>query len=98
MDYQLIAQGVRVLSTEALPAVVSSTKIFANAPAATRFATLTVRGGTLVINFNGVATATAGHDYPPDTYDLPITVGIAAVAEAIQQSSAVTGQITYWGR
>lgn len=105
MDHYRAGQGGgwEVLAKEALPAVSSSTQLFANVPDGCTRIELTVRTADVVIYWNlpggtTAATTTNGNTYAAGgTYQLPVNKGTALAARAIQSGGTAAGWITYWG-
>ena len=91
------------LLAEAMPALTTSTQIFANAPAGTKAIYLTVRTAGITMTFDGTTAATAsvvGHDFNTGAsapYVLSLNQTQALLVRAIQQSATAAGYITYRG-
>ena len=98
-----VRNHLAVLLDEALPAVTTSTQIFANAPTGTREIWLTLRTAGLTFTFDGgAATAGAnGHDFAADPStpyvfdDMDYTR--ALLVRAIQNGGTASGWISYRG-
>ena len=89
--------NLKPLSSEPIPSMTSSTKIFANAPALTVKVQITVRNGTMTLTYDGTTpTSTVGHDFVTGTYDFNFDAPNLIAIKAI--SSSATGYITYFGQ
>lgn len=93
----VIAGGLIALKEEALPAATAAAHIFANAPAGTKAAKLTIRGGTLTLTYiSTTPTSTVGHDFGVGTYDFAYVEEELKKMQAIG-ASVTSGYITYLG-
>ena len=93
----------RTLLGEAIPAISSSTQIFANAPAGTKEIWISVRTQGITMTFDGTTAATAsvvGHDFNTGAsapFVLSLNQTQALLVRAIQQAATAAGYITYRG-
>lgn len=92
--------GVECLLTEAVPAISSSTSIFANVPDGTIYVEFEFRSQNAYINWSGTATTSAGGGilYTAGTvYRRPLTKEKATTVKAIEAGATATGTIAYFG-
>lgn len=101
IDRQIILSGgFKCLLGEALPSISSAASIFANAPAGTVLARITIRTAGMTATFDGTTTPTAGangQDFDTGSYDIYQNQVELKKISAIQNGGTCTGWITYFG-
>lgn len=93
-------RGGRVLLDEAMPSLVASAAIFANAPDGTKAVQLSVYNQGIYLDQAG-GTATSADHFLGITTQAPYTIvadlKTLKAMKAIQAAATATGKITYWG-
>ena len=103
MDRQtILSGGLKLLSTEALPSLISAARLFPTPPDAAVMALVTIRSAGITVSFKEGTDPTAsavGNDYAAANtpYEFWMNAQEMAKVKAIQQAATTTGYISYFG-